>query len=79
MSDDSNRPELLASVPSEGEAALIIAALERQGIQAYAEGGLTSALRTEVPTGVKIMVRHADLDRAAAALDALSSEGEEPD
>ncbi len=76
MSDDPNRPEVLASVPTEAEAALIIAALERQGITAHAEGGLTSALRTEVPTGVKIMVRHADLDRAATVLDALGDESD---
>ena len=69
MSDESNDLVVLQSVPSEGQANLIVAALERAGIQAAIEGALTAAFRAEAPGEVKIIVRKNDLEKAKAALE----------
>jgi hypothetical protein len=71
MADDPNRPVVLVTVPTELKAALIVAALSEQGIEAQTIGELTSAFRAEVPGGVSILVRHADLERARLALQAM--------
>ena len=68
MSRSANDLEVLTCVATEPEAALIIAALKGQAIDAAAEGALTSAFRAEVPGEVRIMVRQADLDRAKEVL-----------
>ena len=60
--------EVLASVPTEAEAAMLVAALKHDAIEAVAEGALTSALRAEVPGEVRILVHTGDLDRAQAVL-----------
>lgn len=65
---DADDVEVLLSVPTEAEAALIVATLSKEGIVAAVEGALTSALRAEVPGEVRILVRRVDLDRAAAVL-----------
>ena len=56
--------DVLASVVTELESAMIIEALRDEGIDATAEGALTSALRAEAPGEVNIIVRHADVERA---------------
>jgi len=68
MSQSSDDLEVLVSVATEPEAALIVGALKEQGIEAAAEGGLTSALRAEAPGEVHVVVRQGDLDRARGAL-----------
>ena len=68
MADDPNQPIVLTKVPTEAEAAMIVAALENQGVVAHATGALTSGFRTEVPSGVQILVRQEDLERAREAL-----------
>jgi hypothetical protein len=68
MSRSADDLEVLMCVATEPEAALIIAALKGQGIDAAAEGALTSAFRAEAPGGVRILVRQGDLDRAKEAL-----------
>ena len=56
--------DVLTSAATEPEAAIIIDALECEGVIATAVGGLTSALRAEAPGEVRIIVRRADLERA---------------
>jgi hypothetical protein len=68
MAEDPNRPVVLTTVPTEVQAALIVAALCEQGIEAQTIGELTSAFRAEVPGGVSILVRQADLNRARVVL-----------
>ncbi len=72
--DDPNKPIVLTTRPSEPEAALIVAALAQQGIDAQATGGLTSALRAEAPGVVRILVRHCDLERAQSVLTEIEGE-----
>ncbi len=69
MSDESDELVVLQSVPSEAQANLIAAALERAGIEAALEGALTAAFRAEAPGEVKIIVRKNDLQKAKEALE----------
>ena len=68
MSADSKFLLELVSVPTEVEAAVIVAALERDGIQAVAAGALTSGFRAEAPGEVQVLVRRSDADRAGQVL-----------
>ena len=69
-----NKPIVITTRPSEPEAALIVAALAQQGIDAQATGGLTSALRAEAPGVVSIQVRQSDLERAQSILAELEGD-----
>jgi len=62
-------PEVLMVVGTESEAALIVGALNGEEIKAATEGELTSAMRAEVPGGVRILVLHRDMHRAREVLD----------
>lgn len=66
---DDEEPVVLADVPSEIEAQLIVAALEEEGIDAFKSGGAVSDFKVGVPGHVQVLVRPEDLDRA---LDAFS-------
>jgi len=68
MTTDPELPETLLSVPNEIEAASIVGYLEQCGIRAFAAGGYTSGFKVAAPGDVKILVKHADLDRARQAL-----------
>lgn len=68
MPDDSNQPAVLMTTPTEAEAAMIVAALENQGVSAYAAGGLLSTLYPGASDGVQILVRQDDLEQAREAL-----------
>ncbi len=68
MTDDANDLVELASVSTETEAAIIVSRLESEGVQANAEGALTSSLRMQVPGMVKIVVKPCDLARAKEIL-----------
>ena len=68
MSADSIDLQELISVPSEVEAAVIVAALEREGIKAVAAGALTSGFRAEAPGEVQVLVKRSDADRAQQTL-----------
>lgn len=68
MTGTSDRLEPLTSTPNESQAAMIVAALKDQGIEAVAEGGLTAGFRAETFGEVKVMVWHKDLTRARQAL-----------
>jgi len=69
MTNESNDLVVLQSVPSEAQANLIAAALERAGIEAAIEGALTAACRAEAPGEVKIIVRKNDLQKARDTLE----------
>ncbi len=68
MTEDTNGPVVLTNVENEAQAALVVAALERSGIDAQTTGALTSGLRAESPGDVHILVRAADAERAAGVL-----------
>ena len=70
---------VLAVVPSEMEATLIVDALRDLEITAESSGALTSGFRAEAPGGVRILVRSEDLARARTALDAFRKERSEID
>lgn len=74
MTDDPNQPVVLTTVPTDVQAALIVAALRERGIEAQSVGELTSGFRAEAPGDVKILVRQADLARAQAALRAVEAD-----
>lgn len=71
---DNEEPVVLADLPGEIEAQLIVAALEEQGIEAFKSGGYASDFRVGVPGHVKILVRPEDLDRAKEAFSHLRDE-----
>lgn len=68
MVDDPNQPVVLTTTPTEVSAAMIVAALENQGVSAHTTGALTSGFLTAVPGEVQILVRRADLEQAREAL-----------
>jgi hypothetical protein len=76
MSDDWMNLEVLARVPTEVEAAVIVGELESRGIRAEAVGGYTATFRAEAPGDVKVLVRSGDLVQAKAVLEEMrQSEG----
>ncbi len=68
MSDSADVPVQLTAVSSESQAAMIIAALKDQGLEAVAEGALTANFRAENFGDVMVMVRQEDLEQARSAL-----------
>ena len=70
MTDSKNQdPVVLALMPSEPQAAILVAALEGEGIRAEMSGTLTSGFRADAPGDVKILVMPEDVQRAQAILD----------
>ncbi len=74
MSDDPNRVVVLTAAPTEAQGAMIVAALEAQGVQAQTTGALTSGFRAEAPGVVQVIVRYADLEQAQSVLRAIEKE-----
>lgn len=64
----SDHLKVLASVPTEMEADVIVAALDARGIEATATGGFTSGFKAEAPGMVKVLVKSDDLETARQAL-----------
>lgn len=64
----------LTSVPTEMEAGVIVAELERHGIRATMTGVHTANFRAEAPGQVSVLVDSRDLDLARATLVALRLE-----
>lgn len=62
---------ILAEFSTDMEAAMVIAALEREGIEAFMKGEYTAGFRAEAPSWPKVEVRESDYERARAILDAL--------
>ena len=70
---------VLASLPNELAAELIVEALEDADIESQRMGGVTAGFRAEAPGWVKVMVRKEDLPRALEALHAFRKSNEEID
>lgn len=62
MSD--NGPVTLTTVPTEQEAAIIVAALADRGIIAHSAGDITAGFRAEAPGMVQVLVKASDLAQA---------------
>ncbi|MBU0640889.1 MAG: DUF2007 domain-containing protein [Planctomycetes bacterium] len=77
MADDPKRPIALTTVPTEVQAALIVAALEDEGIEARAIGEMTTGYRAEAPGEVQILIHQADAARAREILRELEGEHSE--
>jgi len=71
MNTEPNHPEVLTSVRNDLEAAPLLAALDRLGIEATTTGGFTADFRAEAYGEVRIVVKHKDLARAKEALEQL--------
>jgi hypothetical protein len=67
MSEQPEHTAVLTSAPSETEAAIVIAALEENGIRA-SSGEYTSGLRAGAWNWVDILVAEENLDRAKEVL-----------
>jgi hypothetical protein len=68
MTDKNDPLELLTTKPNEMEAALVVNALEMEGIKAIATGEHTSMFKAEAPGRVAVHVKASDLERARAVL-----------
>jgi hypothetical protein len=78
MSDPNERTAKLTSVPTETEAAIVIAALEDEGIRAESDE-YTSGLRAGPWNWVVIMVAEQDLAKAQAVLVRVQEENDHID
>ena len=70
---------MLVSVPSEAEAAIIVAALAVRGVQASTTGDYTAGFRAEARGQVRVVVRRADLARAKQSLAEIEKDQTEID
>jgi hypothetical protein len=68
MTTDPHRPHVVARVPTEFEAAVIVSALEAAGIKAMAVGGPTAGFRAEAPGDVAVVVPENEAEQAEAVL-----------
>ena len=71
---DSQDLLVLVSVPHEVEAAVIVAALEEEGIRAVAAGGNTSAFKAEAPGEVQVLVSRSNAARAQQTIRKIQSQ-----
>jgi hypothetical protein len=76
---DPMSPQVLASVPDEVEASMMVDELEKEGIRAHTVGGFTSGFQIQVAGDVHVVVALADFERAREVLAALESEWEQDD
>ncbi len=68
MTTDPNNPQVLTRVPSDMEAAVIVAALTARGMKASTTGSYTAGFSAEAPGDVHVIVRHEALNRAKQVL-----------
>jgi hypothetical protein len=78
MSDKPERTAVLTRVPSETEAAIVVAALEANGIRAETDE-YTSGLRAGAWNWVDIMVAENDLPRAQQIFEEVQRENDHID
>jgi hypothetical protein len=77
MTTSTDNLVTLAELSTDMEASMIIAALEREGIEAFMKGEFTSGFRAEAPSWPKVEVRESDYKRARAILDAMNPHHDE--
>lgn len=68
MTTDPQRPHVVARVPTEFEADVIVSALEAAGIKAMAVGGPTAGFRAEAPGDVAVVVPENEAAEAEVVL-----------
>jgi hypothetical protein len=78
MNDPNERTAVLTSAPTEAAVAIIIAALEEQGIRASSDQ-TTSDLRAGAWNWIDILVDERDLPRAKEALEQIKQENADID
>jgi hypothetical protein len=71
MAEDPNSPKVLATLPTEVEASLIINHLAAQGIKALASGAGGPSGWPESRKWIQVVVRQADFAQAQAALELI--------
>ena len=79
MPDDPSQPIVLMEVPTEAQAAIIVAALAELGIEAQMAGGLISGMRAEAPGQVGVLVHAEDAERARDAIRAIEDGSNAPE
>jgi hypothetical protein len=72
MTTSTDNLVTLAELSTDMEAAMIIAALEREGIEAFMKGEFTASFRAEAPSWPKVEVRESDYERARAILNEMN-------
>ena len=77
--DKDDKLTRLETFNDEIQAALVVSALEAEGITARATGGFTAGFRAEAPGYVDVVVREADVDRARQILETIDLENETVD
>ena len=65
----SDDPVVVTTATSEPMAAILIAQLQGEGIEAQMAGEYTSGFRAEAPGGVQILVHASDAERAREILE----------
>lgn len=55
MADDPNQVVVLATVPTEAQAGIIVTTLEDHGVQARTTGALTNVFRADAPGGARFL------------------------
>jgi hypothetical protein len=73
MTTSTDNLVTLAELSTDMEAAMIIAALEREGIEAFMKGEFTAGFRAEAPSWPKVEVRESDYERARTILDSFEA------
>lgn len=76
MTTSTDNLVTLAELSTDMEASMIIAALEREGIEAFMKGEFTAGFRAEAPSWPKVEVRESDYERARAILDSFETKQE---
>ena len=76
LNDDLNSPTQIRTVPTEFEAAAIVAALASHGIRSSTTGDFTSGFRAEAPGWVKVVVAQKDFEESNQILTELESNSE---
>ncbi len=69
MASQVDKLTILRSVPTEMHAAILVSRLNEGGIDAWAEGGISSGYRAEAPGNANVLVRQHDLPRAISVLE----------
>jgi hypothetical protein len=78
MSERTDHVAVVTTAPTEMEAGIIVAALEREGIKATMSGAATAGFRVGVPGEVEILVASEDEEAAQRVLaEAKSLEADE--
>ena len=81
MSEQGDRPILVAEFPTEALAAIFVATLREEGIEAVTTGGMTAGFRAEAPGMVLVQVHEKDVVRPRTLLEMFrqDSKGEQDD